>query len=522
MIFKFATLFLFSLLLTVDSFNVVGQNPLIEWDDTDRGKIHSLEKSFRVGDNQVIIIEKTTTKPMGLKPYLYTLNEDNQSLTVKQIDGLKNMEVYSEFFTQAFSFETIGETTYRIDIENIKSKPKNNVYTVSIQQINLNDLSRVGEKITLLNSEVSINDGELFSISNNKYLAIIKSGASLIQPYFEEGEGFDVFVYNASNFELVYSKKISLSSDEENGIRPSIELREDGSLFIHTTFINKDSQNKVKDDPEQLKKVKTINVSNNTFTENIIEFDQSSVTMDLISNKKDILINLIADKDKSNLRLVTIVNPYENDLFTDEKFISLPEILNKNNAAFSNRFSQTLQNSENLYVSLTHSEKHTLSNGETIFVCGLKFRPDKGMGLANTLYCTIVYRIDLEGNIVWYNVIPLGGFACSILDKEDNLHIYANGITEEYNINGDYIGNNKTEVNADLSPVEAVINEKTGELISNRVMTNGFKVDEAFAIPDVFYKFNENCSLIGKNNQERLNEMAGNTQNGITFGIVKF
>ena len=518
---NFDSLLLTTILLVLYSFNTIGQKAQFEWDDTDRGKLPNFEKSFFVSNNQVIFIEKTTTKPAGLKPYLYTYDDENNSLSVKHIEGLKHMEVFREFFNSVFFFETINDVTYRIDVEYEKRKFHNDTYSVSMQQIDLNNLSRLGEKITLLKSESTINDGDFYTQSNDNYLAIIKSGTHPFNLEFTDGQGFDVFVFETKGFELVYSDKIVLSSDSKNGGSGRISLREDGSVYVKAKMYD-DENSTLKHGYNTPNQIKVVNLTKDQKEENVIELNETSIFSSLESNLNDVLINLTIGEDKSSLRIRTTLDPFNNSSSSDEKTISLPEILNKENASFSKRFIQTLKDEEDIYVLATNRYSHTTSNNEIITAVSLAFRPTKGLGLTNLLFCTIVYRVDSEGVIEWYNVIPLAEFLTSVLDKEDNLHLYANGISEEYNAEGNYVGNNKTEVNANFSPIEVIINQSTGDCESNKVLTDGFVDNQGFASTQVAFRFNENCSLVGKNDQNRISSVSSSSNNGITFGIVKF
>lgn len=525
-----------SLIIACTSLNSFGQLSSFEWDNTDKGKVSNLEKSFSVGENQVIIIDKNTIKPSGLKPYLYTFNEEDQSLSVKHIKGLKHMEVYGEFFKEPFTFETINNTTYRIDIDYDKNKPKEDIYSISMQQISLEDLSRVGEKITLSESETTANSGDFFTLSNDKYLAVIKSGGySTVQPgytgkgaykekgnytIFRDGSGFDVFVYETTNFELLYSKSVSLSTDLKNGTESSISLNNDGSVHIKARLYDKKLS--LKERYKSPNQVKVALISADSFEENTIDFPQKAISVDLESNQSNILTSLSINKENSSLKIQTILDPFNNNESAFEKTIPILEILNKNNSTFARRFETTLKKSGNIYGLATNSYAHTTSNGGTIIVSSLAFRPEKGLGMTNLLFCTVVYRINNEGQISWYNVIPLAGFVCTILDQNDNLHILTNGITEEYDNDGNYVGNDKTELNANMSPVEAVIDEATGELISNKIIAEGFIDNQAFSSTNLSYRFNDQCSFIGKNAQDRISQLSSSTNNGITFGIVKY
>jgi len=87
MFLKTISLFLPTVYLVMNSAILIGQNDPLEWDVSQRGQKANLEKAFPVGNNQLMIIENNLKKPVGLKPYLYTFNDSDNSLSVKCIEG---------------------------------------------------------------------------------------------------------------------------------------------------------------------------------------------------------------------------------------------------------------------------------------------------------------------------------------------------------------------------------------------------------------------------------------------------
>lgn len=484
----------------------------------DKGNNSNLEMFVAIDDKSFIIIEKTTTKPMGLKPYLYSFDSDIEILTSEQISGYKHMEIYKKFWTEGMSLVVIDSRYFNIIVTYHKQKTNNHIFSVDLQEINIKTLKNIGNPIRIIDNEETTNDGRFFFDTSNNHFAIVKSGQTS-STFLTEGEGADVFVFNSNSFELSYRQSISLSSQENSGNINSVLLDKNGDVLI--VSIVHDKKAKPYNNNQPLDNVLTSNVSKEGVVKMKIE---SASTMNIVPCEVDkthpFLCLLGLNEDKSKIRLTTHSTDQGSPLGEIE--ISLSEIMSIKNANFTEKFVNTSQKSDKLLVTVaplkTSISKVTTSSGNTLVSYPIMIAPPKALGF-NNLFTTLVVLIDSKGDIKWVQALPVGETLLSLMDNNNDVHIFANGLLNEYK-DGNYVGDNVRGVNEDVIPVEIILNGETGAITSNSRF-EGIPEKNAFSFFLGGIHFDGKNGFIGYVGQNGQNSLNSRVNNDITFGHLK-
>lgn len=485
----------------------------IQWEQrSDLNKARNLDKVIHIDSNHVLFIEKSNSKPSGLKPILYTYDKDDNTLDAKYIEGRKHMQVYKDFFTSTFQYQTINGKTYRIELDFEKDKPDNDIYSCILREIDMKSLSSVGEEYILLDNITTSNSGGIFTFSNNDYLYVIKSGGD--GELFSNGKGIDVHIFETTSFELIRSEKISLSTEEKTGELRDMELNKKGELIINVLLKDKNWQYSKDTSPSQLL---YINTSKDSTTQNQIDITEVCVATKL-DEGDNFIITVGADDSKKSISLSTFMGLDNTSSVRDNYIITLEDIIRKENSNYSHRFSETIAKSEKIFIAENSSKIHTVNDG-TIAIFELVLRPEKGLGISNLLFCTVVCKVNQQGKFIWCKLVPTSHLF-SLLDQEDNLIILSNGIADEYNNEGDYTPNNITEVNAEVVPVILQINFNNGEIMKHQVFSGDINENEAFSAFGIGFQIDEHTIFIGKNLKTRANSMSSDINNGIIYGVM--
>ena len=482
--------------------------------DVDKGT-SNIETYETIDDNSLIIVEKTNTKPMGLKPYLYSF--ENNQFSCNQIMGMKHMQVYKKFFTEGFRTVTIKGVHYRVITEYAKQKTNNHIYSLSLQKIDLETLEDVGEAITVIDNKETMNDGSFFFLSSGDYFAVIKSGQTGFSLMFD-GEGADFFVFNANNLELLYEQSISYSSKEQSGKILEVRMNDEGKIFtissksyrkeklnsadqpigdLAVTEISHEGVNKVDLNSERVLNVQFIGAD-----------DSSPFVSTLKVSKKNDLVSLV------------IVSPIDGEIL-DQEDITLTEFLNPKHANSTKQFTQSLKKVDELKITaepstystynLTTESGHTLSSYPIMIAPKVMWH--------NNLFCTLTALVDVTGQIKWTQVSPIKEALLTLLDKNNNVHLFANGTLNEYE-NGVFVGNESRGPNEQKIPVEVVLDGNSGEIVSNKAFeSENISEKYIFSVFINAVSFNDTNGFIGMINKS-INGANG-LNNNVTFGHVK-
>jgi hypothetical protein len=473
--------------------------------DIEKGSNPNIEMFVPVDDNSFIIIEKTTTKPMGLKPFLYSYDSESKTFTVTQISGLKHMQVYKKFWTEGFNILAINDRYFNVIIEYEKRKAKNHIFSVDLQEFDLETLESIADPIRVLESEQTTNDGRFYFKSVGDHFAIIKKGA-----------GADIFTFSSESFELLYHESVSFTNDEQSGNISQVALDDKGKVFI--LYLFKESTN-----DKSAKNLKITEVSQEGATTNEFNSNEILSTSFIRINETLPFASVLGlNEDKNRIQLSTCSTGDDGTI--DSREISLSDIVNTKNANFTKKFADASKKTDELIITVlplnTSISKVTSHSGTTVVSYPIMIAPPKKLGY-NNLFCTLVTVIDKNGQIKWIQAVPIMETLLSLIDDQDNVHLFANGILNEYE-DDVYVGDERRGVNEEIIPIEIILSSETGEILSNtKFLGNGIPDKQAFSFFIGGINFDEKNGFIGIVGQSGQNSLNSRVNNNVTFGHMK-
>ncbi len=440
----------------------------IEWLDIDQGKKLDAVQEYEIANNSIILIDQSTTKPSGMKPTLISsVSEDEVS--IKRYLHLKHMEVYKKFL-KSDKYIMINDSLYNIHFDMHEEKSDFDKYSVTIYKTNINTLENYDEGTPLLTNNSTSNKFRKSIVFNENYFAIIAHGSQ--NSVYQDGKGIDVHVYSTQTFEHLYSESIPLSNNTEIGQIDWFFLDEKGDFYLNHMYASSAVFTY-----GDIRRIELIHVSKNETSKYAINMNEGLIGTKLIeANDEDQFMLVYSQK---NGRFLLESYNIETTELIDSSSFSASNISEHINPEMWSEFLKKADNQKFVSTGMRSTTQSKFKDGsifigaETVFSAGEK-------NVANFIRVAFFSNLSTTGMIESFRPYSSCNYYIgSLIDNQDNIHIFANDFKENYGEKGKFNAMSKHYLTNNICATEVVLT-KEHELIERHRLDNYFEDGECF------------------------------------------